>query len=434
LNPSGGIGLEGQAAYNAFNNHFGLGSLIDPGDIEDEEPPRAFINYLLFDENFALVDAGFDQVTTNAEQVGVSPNVLHDYLSLHVKVNQKGYLYVYVSNEHPVLANVYFDDLKIVHHTGVEQSDDYYPFGLAFNSYSRENSTANQYLYNGKERQDELGLDWLDYGARMYMPEIGRWGVVDPMADKFYSWSPYTYALDNPVNFIDPDGMQAQPPRNFAFYSGAGLDIYKAARANGASVQGSLLVLSQAALESGYGKSSPASKHNNFFGLMGGGSGIKTVHGELASYATVSDGIKGYFGRLNKMWPSAVEMLKGNNITADDINKNFNTADYQKYPAYMVKQEGQDQDYGKAIFGLSDNVLSGLISSMDTMIGENEKVMKEASSLFGQIDKAVMDGNLDEAAKLSKQFNEIAPKAGEASRQNSELNRIRTELNEYRNR
>jgi RHS repeat-associated protein len=316
----------------------------------------------------------------------------------------------------------------------VEQSDDYYPFGLAFNSYSRENSTANQYLYNGKERQDELGLDWLDYGARMYMPEIGRWGVVDPMADKFYSWSPYTYALDNPVNFIDPDGMQAQPPRNFAFYSGAGLDIYKAARANGASVQGSLLVLSQAALESGYGKSSPASKHNNFFGLMGGGSGIKTVHGELASYATVSDGIKGYFGRLNKMWPSAVEMLKGNNITADDINKNFNTADYQKYPAYMVKQEGQDQDYGKAIFGLSDNVLSGLISSMDTMIGENEKVMKEASSLFGQIDKAVMDGNLDEAAKLSKQFNEIAPKAGEASRQNSELNRLRTELNEYRNR
>jgi RHS repeat-associated protein len=206
LNPSGGIGLEGQAAYNAFNNHFGSGSLIDPGDIEDEEPPRAFINYLLFDENFALVDAGFDQVTTNAEQVGVSPNVLHDYLSLHVKIKQKGYLYVYVSNEHPVLANVYFDDLKIVHHTGVEQSDDYYAFGLTFNSYQRENTTKNNYTYNGKELQDELDLGWLDYGARMYMPEIGRWGLVDRLADHSYHNTPYRYSFNNPINYFDPDG------------------------------------------------------------------------------------------------------------------------------------------------------------------------------------------------------------------------------------
>lgn len=85
------------------------------------------------------------------------------------------------------------------------QRTDYYPFGMTANSYS--SSTDNKYLYNGKELQQDLALDWYDYGARFYDPMIGRWHSVDPLAELYTEYSLYNYCLNNPINSYDNLGL-----------------------------------------------------------------------------------------------------------------------------------------------------------------------------------------------------------------------------------
>ena len=125
-------------------------------------------------------------------------------------VPANGTLYIYTMNE-SAGATTYFDDVLIIHEKNtsslqVTQSADYYPFGLTFNSFKREDSKVNDFLYNGKEMQDELDVNWMDYGARMYDAAIGRFMVKDRFAHKYYPLSPYSYTANNPINMIDING------------------------------------------------------------------------------------------------------------------------------------------------------------------------------------------------------------------------------------
>jgi RHS repeat-associated protein len=86
----------------------------------------------------------------------------------------------------------------------VEQVNHYYPSGGLFGEGVQ--TSSQPYRYNGKELDRKFGLDFYDYGARHYDAALGAWTTADPLAEKYYSVSPYAYCGNNPVMRIDPDG------------------------------------------------------------------------------------------------------------------------------------------------------------------------------------------------------------------------------------
>jgi RHS repeat-associated protein len=173
-----------------------------------EASPKAFLSWLVYDRNYTLIasKSGFRQMSSVAKEDG--SDVAHELLSGTVTITEPGYIYVFLSNEQGTNPyEVYFDDFNVEQvKSPVTQTQDYYSFGLEFNSSQRENSLSQDYKYNGKEDQTALGLGWLDYNARKYMPEIGRWNAIDYMSEKYNSHSPYAYVLNNPIALVDPDG------------------------------------------------------------------------------------------------------------------------------------------------------------------------------------------------------------------------------------
>ena len=118
--------------------------------------------------------------------------------------NAGAFIYEYLIKDH--LGNTRVAFTNTTGTIALVQENHYYAFGKSQAGWLAEPSPTNAYKYNGKELNTEFGLNLMDYGARWYDAGVGRWTSVDPMAEKMRRHSPFNYAFDNPMRFIDPDG------------------------------------------------------------------------------------------------------------------------------------------------------------------------------------------------------------------------------------
>lgn len=160
-------------------------------------------------------------IVTNINYLGgfqYKDNVLQSFPTAEGYVkNDSGVLsYVFQYKDH--LGNVRVSYAKNPQTQVLEiiEENNYYPFGLKHSGYNPPNlalgnSEAQKYKFSGKELQDEtiggFQLNWYDMEARNYMPDIGRWGNMDALAESFFEFSPYSFSNNNPIYFSDSSGL-----------------------------------------------------------------------------------------------------------------------------------------------------------------------------------------------------------------------------------
>jgi RHS repeat-associated protein len=196
------LGLSTEQAGGA--NPMAILNLVDivAKDLQKKEAPEAYLMYALYDKDSNRYEVGKKVLSKNAANQ-------HEVLEENMYISKEGYMETFVVNE--TSEDVWFDNMRVMSMSSpVAQETHYDPWGLELTGigYQYPQIKANKFLYNGKELIEDNGLQFYDYGARMYDPAIGRWGVVDPLADDpmQMNLSPYQYGWNNPTNLTDPDG------------------------------------------------------------------------------------------------------------------------------------------------------------------------------------------------------------------------------------
>ena len=138
--------------------------------------------------------------TTTTDYCG---NVVYENGAQKLLITEEGYITLSDNKYYYYLKDHQGNNRVVINQSGaVEETNHYYLFGGVFAS-----STSTQpYKYNSKEYDTKKGLNWYDYGARHYDAVLGRFMTVDPLAEKYYSESLYTYCYSNPINCIEPNG------------------------------------------------------------------------------------------------------------------------------------------------------------------------------------------------------------------------------------
>ncbi|SKA32721.1 RHS repeat-associated core domain-containing protein [Chitinophaga eiseniae] len=225
---AGGGGMPGEAhdihkVTDAFNttNYSVFDNMVN-ADFTSPNQPRAYLNYVLFDENMQLVST-----MSGAFQANGSGTWTQIGTTVPLEIPQNGYMAVYLSNASRNLSadmygNVYFDQLVIRFSRGkLKEEAHYYPHGLPI---AGMGSTANGMIENRDKYQangyiKDLGLNWMDFNNRQYDPQIGRFLSVDPLAPETDAFSPYAAMNNNPASLIDPNGLQVGQHREYAWGS-----------------------------------------------------------------------------------------------------------------------------------------------------------------------------------------------------------------------
>jgi RHS repeat-associated protein len=232
------------------------------------------------------------RITDYLDNFQYENNILQFY------ANEEGYYdfvqnrYIYNYKDH--LGNIRLSYYKQTDGTArILEENNYYPFGLRHTGYTPIISSTYRYKYNGKEVQDS-GM--YDYGWRQYMPELGRWNGMDQLSEKYHSFSPFAYVMNNPVNMFDPDGRLSQAQINYMWdNSGPGVTTWDFNTDGSPRMTGhyafndsvhNAIASAYAAAGSGGGGGGGNGSSGGFGGSFGGGSGFGGFGG--GSYSTFS--------------------------------------------------------------------------------------------------------------------------------------------------
>ena len=138
--------------------------------------------------------------TTTTDYCG---NVVYENGVQKLLLTEEGYVTLSDGKYHYYLKDHQGNNRVVINQSGtVEEANHYYPFGGVFAS----TGNTQPYKYNGKELDAKKGLNWYDYGVRMYDAALGRFATVDPSAENYFNTSLYAYCGNSPISRIDPTG------------------------------------------------------------------------------------------------------------------------------------------------------------------------------------------------------------------------------------